>query len=338
MKKVNRFKLVWYTLLGLLLLGLPVSRAFAAPLSVLPTTINLYEANAFRNVVQSGDLLYIMRYELPVAQWDPPTGPGAFAALTELYSDSSETILLGRRVTPVTGDGLTGIYLAPGHGLTWNSATIEFCITGDPITFGATTLQVCTIPVYNDGSTLSATSTVLGSVLLTMMSNLEQAADKTPTTYVSGGFITTEGVPFAQYAFQPITSVAPQVFFGALNRFNESAYTPVAKGSFVTTTETAAESSTFFQNLKAVAAENISIKGNALGFMGIFVVAIGTGAFTMVMTRSSEHAVPFAASAIFIIFFAIAVPLKFVSMEVMFTVLALITLVALFWITKRAPS
>lgn len=310
----------------------------AKPLAVLPTTINIYEANAFRNVALSGDLLYILRYELPTAEWNAPTGPGAFAAFSEIYSDSTEATLHGRRVTPNTGDGLTGLYFAPGHRLTWNSSTIEFCITGNPVTFGATVLQRCVIPVYNDGSTLSVTSTVLGTALLSMMTNLEQDAAQVPGTYVANGFITTDGAVFPIRAFQPITTVAPQVFFGAVGRFNQSQYTPVAQGAFSSTTSSNARSSTLWQRIETVAAENLSIKGNALGAITMLIVTIGTMAVSMVLTKSSAHAVPFSASAGFIVLLGVATAMDFISMEVMFTVLALLTLVALIFWTKRAPS
>ena len=331
-----------FLLMGSWYPNIAAHRALAGPLA-LPTVINLYEAYAFRNVAQEGDFMVIARFQLPIAQWDVAAGgPGNSAALTELYDG---TTLLQRRVTPwhgdtltpKVGDGLTGVYLSPAHGVTWNSASVEICITGDPTTF-PTPLQACLIPIYQDAATLPAARLVVGNQLVAMIGALQANAAVAFNTYVVNGIITLDGTNFATDAISAITAIAPQVFSTGITDQGDDVYTAPEEGAFSSTTRTNARSSALYQNLQSFSAEYFSVDAPPLGIGLTLIFTLMVLAFSAFLLRAHPHAVPISAGLGCFTFFGISVGFGILGMGYMFMAFSIMILIGFFWIAKRLPG
>lgn len=275
-------------------LALGLQPAFAAN-----PVIHVSEAHAFRNVLESDDLLVIIRYELPVSDWRSATYMYDHTCDDEddysdncwisLYRGVAQHILYdGPQATGVAralqtpgrvGHGLSGLYLEAGHGLTWGDSTYETCLEGDALTFTPVPYECSTLS-WHTSATVADTPGVMDDYLIQMGLNLEEQFPRPVNTFVDGGKITNTGDVFFREAFTYIMSTVPDAFWTSVTRGTTTDVagtpTPSALSSAI---DTDAQSTDLYTNASRVAGEyggvNIGI------FTGIMTLLIGVvmGAF-----------------------------------------------------------
>ena len=130
--KVKQFH-IFYLSLAMLLLTLVASPVFAI---ANPDVIQVKQVTAFRNYVESGDLLFIIEYNvhydsIPVA--DPRL---AYAA--QIYNKDTGTIV-GHRPLLYYGHAYQSLYYTTAQaataGLTWNMDDLVAVVTANPVLF-----------------------------------------------------------------------------------------------------------------------------------------------------------------------------------------------------------
>lgn len=209
-------------------------------------TLAISEAHAFRNIVQTGDLFILVRYELPIsvtggmsdawcAYLEDQTGCDASPALPEapdtlldqtasvtFYTDCIGTncsAAVGREYAdqlPRIDHALAGVYFAAGHELTWNTATYGVCIESNAVTF-ATNEQECLNPQWNAASSDTASQRAeLEEQIVVTLRTLETTRNDPELSIVNGSNLITEnGRVFALEALGVMAVIIPDVFQAA---------------------------------------------------------------------------------------------------------------------------
>jgi hypothetical protein len=186
-------------ILVLLLLASAVStlpaHAAAAP------AVSGFEVQAYRNVDSTGDLFFLLRYELPLSGWcaeltdtdgcsstpKAPTDPfslPAGAAQVTTYNGSPLTQQTASQA-PRIDHGLGGAYFSAGHGITWADATMVVCIESSDTLYTPATSD-CITPTWVGGDSVAETLPLLGGGVITMLRNIESALLEPAGTLVSG--------------------------------------------------------------------------------------------------------------------------------------------------------
>lgn len=213
-----------------------------------PTLAN-NQASAFRNIVQTGDILILVRYELPVsisdgvsdawcAYLDDQTGCDGSPAVPEapdtmlpqtvsvtFWSDcvltncTAATQLEYADQLPRIDHALAGIYFPAGHNLTWADANYAACIESNAVTFLTANEQDCINPTWSAAASDQATQRgELGDELVGMLRTIETDRSDPPLSIVNGSnLITDNGRVFAIEAFGVIARIVPEVFQAAAN-------------------------------------------------------------------------------------------------------------------------
>jgi len=224
------------------------------PVGASPTNpaVSVLEAQGFQNVYQQGDVLILLRYQLPIADWQNTsrmqqpicsgaTSPGTPAITTdvrEAIQDQCLTSLIRGMATMVTKDD-TGTPIAGSDfprisfGLVGN----YFCAPGaDPlvctgpnatsVNFGSALMQACvdgptTVTPrpegclsihWNASADVASTANILGQAVVSMMNKIEAAMNLQHNTLIANKVITTTGAIFAQEAFPAMPRVTPSYF------------------------------------------------------------------------------------------------------------------------------
>ena len=174
------FALIAITLLATLPAGIVSAQ-------VAPPTLDLVEAYGFSNVLENDDRLILIRYDLPLADWQidantvTPPFPTAFMVdavcetptepvqlkdpcytslksgmvLNTFYNGTrggAGVTQVGIRSVPRIGDGLSGIYIRAGHGLApigAPSAGYEVCVEGSSTVFALPTYNATPVECMN---------------------------------------------------------------------------------------------------------------------------------------------------------------------------------------------
>lgn len=208
------------------------------------------EANCYRSIQLTGDLVCLMRYLMPqqtgtttpVApeEWcaqlvdttgctsspvapDEPTSLAAGVAWITLcrqsgtstgcFSSSTGT-LLQQTAAPRIWYSLGGIYLNPGHSVTWGSTTTQMCIESG--TSFATTTQACIAVSFNSAANTQAGQRAqMASDILGMMTTIEADRSLPKNSYVTNFKLTTAARTLALEAYVNMDQVIPQAFQAA---------------------------------------------------------------------------------------------------------------------------
>lgn len=216
-----------------LFLAVPSSRVQAAP---APALVAL-EGLAFRNIVATGDMYVMLRFEMPLSDGTPSTSTAWCAELDNetgctanppapddpfslprgnawvAYYTASRAFIHEQVIPPRVGFGLVGIYFAPGHGLTWQDTTAELCIqSASAPTYDAVVIS-CAALSWNGGATTAAAITSLQSNLVQQVTTLESERQLPPRSLVNGASkITYLGRPFALEALNVMDRIVPDAF------------------------------------------------------------------------------------------------------------------------------
>lgn len=274
-------------LVGTLILAIAIRPAFAAN-----PTISIHEAHAFEHVLETDDLLILVRYELPTDDWRSAdymvdhtcddvddlddncwnsleTG----MVLHTLYDDDRDTgMLSGVRTISRIGHSLSGIYLEAGHGLTWDDTSYETCVEGSSTTFSPVP-NACFTLFWHSSDDLASTSAVIEPYLVQMALNIEEEFPKTPTTFVNMDKITDEGVRFAREAFPAIMSVVPGAFFAGVDHAFDDFGPDATPTDLESGIETAAQASSVWQSAEDVAGEYFGMSVGTWGSVLTLLVA-----------------------------------------------------------------
>ena len=323
------------------------------PIPAVDITMN--QAQAYRHVVQTDDLLILVRFELPTDDWSNSTyvtntscadandfsdlcytSLRSGAAIQTLYSGAHEArgvALAGFRSLPRIGQGLSALYLNPGHGLTWANATYETCVEGSsslfsPIPHSCLTLQWC--PDCADPDT---TPIRLDLDLVQMMLNLEEELDQPQNLFVNIDKITQTGIIFPREAFPSMRSVVPGAFFtGVSSAFNDFRPT-LTPSSLQATAAAAAAASTFRSSLEDVSNEYLGAPINLVGALITVIIAASIMGGSMMVTRDVSTSALLGSLAIPVGWY-----LGFIPTAAIWVILALAMTLGGIWLFRRLPT
>ena len=309
------------------------------------------EAHGWQNVLELGDMLIWIRYELPTADWrtstyindtacadaDNFTDPCYTevvegAALHTFYGGAHNTAdLRGFRHIPRIGHGLSALYFAAGHDLTFGTVAYETCIEGSATLFNPIPHDCFTVQ-WRSSATVDATPAVMEPHLVQMALNLERVLERPANEFVNVDKITLLGLPFPREAFSPIVTVVPGAFFSSVvEPFSD--FNPGSAGALETSIQTAAEASSFYTDLNRASQEYfglpVRIFGTIitflLGLLAVFGVAKVTGSLPL-STLAGALMVGFG-------FF-----MNFIPPAAMFIALVIILLLGSTWVFRRLPT
>lgn len=216
-------------------------------------------ALATRNIIESGDLYFLARFELPLQSsgfGTPVTTPEAWcaqltdltgcsgttsdpedptsirdqAAFVTLYSDTSATIVEAQITLQRVGHSLTGIYLPPGHGITWGDTNQRVCIESSPILFSPISKQCIPVTWNAAASDTGSQRDQLAADLVSQLEILEALSNLGKNFYIVNGKVTTNGTALALEALNVMPQIVPQAFQAASAQSIATAYATPSTG------------------------------------------------------------------------------------------------------------
>ena len=261
--------------LAILILGIETAEAVVAN-----PTMTLNEALGMQHLIEEGDMLIIVRYELPKNDWrvdDDPDIADPFMEKDSCFEDDERDLLdlcwtsllsgvashtfydgdqdgtpaaslVRQRTLPRVGHGISGVYIGTGHSLTFGNTSYETCLEGAAATFSPRTVA-CTTIVWNtvtdtdgDGSFIDDAPAQNALTFQDLANNLGGDLPGRAEAVVTNNLITPVGVIFFSEAFSNAVRAAPAAF--AVSEQLETALT-------LPNTNTAAET-----DIEAAAAES----------------------------------------------------------------------------------
>ena len=219
--------------------------ATMAPIS--NPTMTLEEAHAFEHLLNEGDMLILIRYDLPAESWrgdsgDDPTAPLMEeadchdgnqndpldlcwtslvpGAVTQTFYNGPQASasLMANRTIPRISHGVAALYIGPGHSLAFGDTTYEACIEGSATLFSPRTID-CDRPLWHtvtdtdgDGAFLDDAPAQNADALIQVAAALQDAMPGRQETLITNGLITPLGTLYFQEAFSNIVSAMPQAF------------------------------------------------------------------------------------------------------------------------------
>ena len=214
MKKLIRFLLAITLILGLLAPSFSVS---ATPAN--PDSITLHTAKAFENVFETGDMLFIVSYNVNYA-----IEPSEFASdtfLVNLLSINGTSLLMSRPLNDYQYNVISILATAAqvtSLGLTWNSE-YQLRITGNPAIFGTLTegtnmaTKTLSISDWNaDGSLTSKALLALHIIDLANTLETEWAITLLVTTTSGNQVLNSAGRTAFILAIPALDIVIPLIF------------------------------------------------------------------------------------------------------------------------------
>lgn len=308
-------------LIAIALAGGPVEhvRAVGGP----APTLNTNNANCYRNIIETGDLYCLIRYELPTytTASPPPGSPEAWcaelvdkdgciadpveptnetslpsdAAYVTLYQNcgadcSTGTLELQTRV-PRINHSIGGAYLSAGHAVTWGDTTVNGCVESSASLYTVQS-RSCLPVVWNAAATdVDSQRTQLGSDLVADLRSLEANRSLGLNSYVTNNLITTGGRILSVEALSIMDQIIPERFQAASDKTIATAYaTPSSVVALQDTLDTDAALTnlpTAFVNIGALLG---GISGGAMAT--IFFIGIGGVVFWWLFQQTSEYVIP----------------------------------------------
>ena len=155
-------------LIALVLVAItPVSSAFA----VAATDVFIYEAYAFRSILEDDDLFIVFRYELPISIADATTDAWCLELndsdgcdATPARPTNPTSLLAGSAIVTIYSDGyggtpvelinlkrvdhaIWGLYVDAGHSISWDNGQTEVCIEASTSLYTSPTHE-CAFPAW----------------------------------------------------------------------------------------------------------------------------------------------------------------------------------------------
>ena len=312
-------------------------------------TMTIFEAQGFQNVLETGDLLVLVRYKLPITEWQTYmldatcddvtdvedtcyTSLTSGTALQTLYdADRSTGTLRGSRSLPRIANGLSGLYFAAGHGLTFGTAAYDACIEGSSTLFSPMPTS-CMAISWQASTSIAGNQTVMGNILPSVVLNLQEAASASTNSYVEADKITLRGMVFAREAFSLINSAVPGAFGVSVAGANFEFAPTVTAGSLATELQTAAQSSDAYLGVQAVSLQLFGVSVHTFGAFATFIVGV------IVIVSLVGFASPQVAAIAFLLVATFGVLMFFVPVQLLFVVLAILIVLGFQWLYRRLPT
>jgi len=219
---------------------------YSAPASaqIAPPTFLITEVHGMQHLVAEGDMLILIRYELPKTEWRDDTGADALMeeadclegneanpidlcwtsvlpglASHTFYSGAQATAtLVGQRNLPRIGHGLSALYVGTGHGLDFGSTTYESCVEGSATFFTPRPVACRTILWHTvtdvDGDNLFLDDAPIqnDNVFRDIMRNLQEEMPGRTEALLSNNLITPNGKLYIVEAYTNAEDAAPTAF------------------------------------------------------------------------------------------------------------------------------
>lgn len=327
-----------------------------------PPDVFINRAFANRNIIQDasgGDLVFLMRYELPISDSDgvsdawcqylldddgcdlTPAAPTDPTSLPNGYA-------FGRLVRTSTGatvaeqtiqridHSLLVIYVGVGHGLTWGDTDLQLCVesAAEP-TFDSEASNCSTIDWSTAESDMTAQREDLGDNLVTVMRELELERSVNFGTFVSnGGLISPSGQVFTREQQIPLERIVPDIFATGGSPIGTDPFSTPTGGNLASSLATAAATTTVGQGLEGVAREYGGIEGETLAALGFVFAGTVVGLTLMAVSKGNP-----AAGGVG--FFATALPGVFIggpNINVLLSILLILGVTTSMWALDRLKS
>lgn len=193
-------------LLGIVLIATPVL-AIADP-----DDISIFSERVFQNVFESGDMLFVVYYNVEYAA--PPTDTPSSAFFFNLYGTDGTTLLYSRGINYYQ-ENIQAIYLdaATAVGLTWGSAYV-IKVTGNPAKFASLVegTNVITLPLAGSDWITGTLEGTTPDFLQTYLAGVMNSIDAAGIDVATGGKLNTLGRTYFTAAIPGLDSVIPDLF------------------------------------------------------------------------------------------------------------------------------
>ncbi len=183
------------------------------------SVIAVYQAEAYRHVLETDDRLFLARYGLTDV---PPTGESANGADYAVARVENAGTVYRQARPPVGSYAVFAFYFTAAEtaalAIPWNNVAVEVCLQEDPLVFAspaescASSAPASGLLTWNSTGSVSATGTELGNDLKRLLQLLETDAGLTAGTYVTSAGITAAGSILLGLAFPYFTQVSPAAF------------------------------------------------------------------------------------------------------------------------------
>lgn len=169
------------------------------------------------------------------------------------YNGAFGASLIGARTPPRVGDGISAIYVAAGHSLTFGTATYETCLEPASTVFSPAT-PACSVINWHtvtdadaDGLVYDDAQGINAPVLVNIMENLERATPD-PELLTTNGKITPLGqFPYTDEAFSGWPLAAPDAF--AIVQLEQASFAAPTADTALETAVKAEASGTYLDGL-----------------------------------------------------------------------------------------
>lgn len=176
------------------------------------------------------------------------------------FDNSAGTPIAGGQLfsedrVPRIGHGLAGHYFSPGHGITWGSTAMNYCI--EPSSdFSTTSTPACVVMTFNgDANTQSAQRDRLESDIVAMVVDIQTARGLPTGSYTTGSRLNAAGRILALEGYVYMDQVVPEAFQAAANQAVQTPYSGTPAGVVVLETRIAAQTDKFVARSQAAGAE-----------------------------------------------------------------------------------
>lgn len=198
-------------------------------------------AIGYQNIVDQGDMFFLIRYQLP-EQTDPfgtpittpqawcgellvqdgcvgssanpsdPTSLRDSSVFATLYTDAAATVVAEQSAVTRIGHSLAGVYVFPGHTLTFGDSSYRVCIEPSSVIYSPATRECTSIAWNGAGSGQAVQRAQLGSDLVVQLQALELLRGVGENQYVINSKITTGGKILANEALSVMDRIIPEFF------------------------------------------------------------------------------------------------------------------------------
>ena len=324
-------------------------------------TVTLNEIQAYQNVVATGDILFLFRYELELltpagaVAWcdeltdtdgcsDTPSNPTAPTSLStglaelRFYTDAALTDLRLQTDVPRIDHALGGLYAGTGHGLAFDSGTARACVESSA-TFFTVQSTACSPILWRGAADLAATEILLGADMVQLVLNLQDARELAAGELVSGtGLITTaageSGQLFALEAFAIADRIVPAVFQTSGSLVLPGHTVPTGRTALQQSLDTQTSGGTVDLALAAVGQEFFGASGRQLAILGVLTGMLFLGGFVSYATKGDPAWTIIAAWVPVVLGSWFAAP----TIAVIFTAMSVMAMLAVLWVARKVPT
>ena len=317
---------------------------------------------AYRNLNETGDLFFLIRYELPIVT---PAGADAWCAelektdgcsltppvpeapwsldvgtvtLTAYTAFTTVPVVAQATGAPRIDHSLGGIYFTPGHGIEWDTenggSDVQVCV--DPsVTLYVPATAACAPPSWQAGATTTAARAQLETDILGVVLNIQiERLYQFGVLVNSKNLLTSEGGKLATEALGFMDSLVPNAFQTSTGSTVNAGYTPVAGDSALQQAlDAAAAGSGVLDSLDVVASAWFGMNGSTLATFAYMLFGVALSGYMWTQTKSKELT-----SMAFLAPFTFGMFHRAPTIAVMFTLVAVMVPLTVAWIVRKLPN